>query len=263
MAPRQQSPHFEHSPLRTQGIACYLSFMKKDNRPHKIRDMHGMHDTPEYRTWRNMLTRCYNPKSDRYANYGGRGIRVCERWRNSFRSFYEDMGPKPPGTTLERRNVNADYGPHNPCEWATIAEQARNTTVNRYVEYGGRSMILPDWANETGIQRLTILMRLDRDRWTVGQALGYEPPPPRKPRHVRLIECNNQKMSIVEWAKERHLTSAAITTRLNTLGWSVPQALGFEPPPSRPGNPNSKAAERQRRHRERKRSRLNYCLPRQ
>lgn len=227
------------------------SIIKEDNRPHKIRDMHGMSKTAEYQAWNNMLTRCYNPKSDHYSNYGGRGIRVCDRWRTSFRAFYEDMGPRPPGTTLERRNVNADYGPDNPCEWATPAEQARNTTVNRYVEYDGRSMILGDWEKETGIKRLTILQRLDREKWTVGQALGYEPAPPPKQKNVRLIEYEGRSLPMVEWGKLYGVHPAAIGTRLDVLGWSVGQSIGAEPPPPRPGNPNSKAAEKTRRYRER------------
>jgi hypothetical protein len=200
--------------------------------------------------WRNMLTRCYNSKSDHYTNYGARGIKVCEHWRTAFRAFYEDMGPRPPGTTLERRDVHGDYGPDN-CVWATPVEQSRNTTVNRYVNYNGRSMILADWATETGIKRLTILMRLDRDKWTTGQALGYEPPPLRKPRNVRLIEYQGETLPMIEWARRYGQHPTAVATRLNDLGWSVGQAITAEPPPPRLGNSNSKAAERTRRYRAR------------
>lgn len=221
-----------------------------DDRPDKIRDMHGMHGTPEYQTWRNMLTRCYNPNSDRYQSYGGRGIRVCDRWRDSFRAFYEDMGDKPECLTLERKDVDGDYGPEN-CVWATTEEQARNTTKNRYVEYDGRSMILPDWEKETGIKRGTIQMRMDRDKWTVGQALGFDPPPAGKHRHVRLIEYDGKSMPMIEWARLRGIHHAAISTRIDMLGWTLGQALGFEPPPPRPGNSNSPGALKQRRYRER------------
>lgn len=84
----------------------------------------GATSTPEYSTWLNMLQRCSNPKSRDYHNYGGRGIRVCLRWL-SFSNFLEDMGPKPRGLTLERRDNNGNYEFGN-CKWATRLEQRHN-----------------------------------------------------------------------------------------------------------------------------------------
>lgn len=85
--------------------------------------------TPTYRCWRNMLARCYDPTCDRYENYGGRGIYVCDRWLH-FVNFLADMGEKPIGLTLERNNVNGNYEPAN-CRWATWAEQRLNTTRSK------------------------------------------------------------------------------------------------------------------------------------
>jgi pentatricopeptide repeat protein len=83
----------------------------------------GRH-TRAYRVWCGMLQRCYNPNQPQYADWGGRGIRVCERW-HSFVNFLVDMGEPPPGLTIERKNNDGNYEPSN-CKWATRSEQQRN-----------------------------------------------------------------------------------------------------------------------------------------
>ena len=85
---------------------------------------HGMRNTPEYRSWTAMMTRCGNPKHVQYASYGGRGITVCDRWK-SFKNFYADMGPRPSGMSLDRVNIGLGYFLGN-CKWSTPKEQANN-----------------------------------------------------------------------------------------------------------------------------------------
>ena len=85
--------------------------------------------SPEYQAWVNMRARCYNPSATQYADYGGRGIQVCEEWRDSFSAFYESLGPRPDGTSLDRIDNSGNYTPAN-CRWADRATQNANKRRN-------------------------------------------------------------------------------------------------------------------------------------
>ena len=129
---------------------------------------HGMENTLVYNTWAQMLSRCRNPKSKMYKDYGGRGIKVYEKW-HKFEGFIEDMGEKPCGLTLDRIDVNGDYNPSN-CRWASFKEQARNKRNTVYLDYDGQRKSLPEWAEIKGIKRRKLAQRLGAG-WTVERAL--------------------------------------------------------------------------------------------
>jgi hypothetical protein len=116
-----------------------------------------------------MLARCTNPNLPEFPYYGGRGITVCERWRN-FKNFLSDMGERPAGTTLDRIKVNLNYDPQN-CRWANQDIQSNNKRSNILLEYQGRIQSVAQWAREFGWKRTTILGRLGR-KWSVERTLG-------------------------------------------------------------------------------------------
>lgn len=122
----------------------------------------------EYWIWSSMHNRCNNPSEPNYPRYGGRGIKVCERWQ-VFENFLADMGERPPSTSIERADNNGDYEPAN-CRWATHREQNRNTSGNHRVTFNGRTMCITEWADETGIRAKVIGARINGG-WSVGRAL--------------------------------------------------------------------------------------------
>lgn len=129
---------------------------------------HGMTCTRVYNIWSGMLQRCNNPKASKYENYGGRGIKVCERWK-TFENFYFDMGDPLETQTIERIDSDKDYSPEN-CKWATYAEQNRNTKNNSNFTLSGKTQCLTDWCREYNIKITTVLGRLERN-WAFQDAL--------------------------------------------------------------------------------------------
>ena len=129
---------------------------------------HGMNDSTIYRRWHWMIQRCSNPRSEHWSYYGGRGIKVCERW-HSFEAFYADMGNPPPGTTLDRIDVNGDYSPEN-CRWATRTEQARNRRNTTMLTHNGETLPVAEWAERYGLSFYVLYERL-KAGWSVERAL--------------------------------------------------------------------------------------------
>ncbi len=111
---------------------------------------HGESFTPTNNIYRNMLQRCYNLNATNYPRYGGRGVTVCDRWRESYSNFREDMGERPEGLSLERKDNDKGYSPDN-CRWATAKEQARNTRRTRFITFRGETRALTEWAERLNL----------------------------------------------------------------------------------------------------------------
>lgn len=134
------------------------------------RIVHGGSRSKLYSLWKAMRQRCSNPNDSAFQNYGGRGIKVCERWE-SFPRFAADMGERPSGTTLERIDNDGPYAPQN-CRWATWFEQHDNKRDTRRVTAFGRSQSLAAWAREFGIKERTLYNRINRSGCSIETALS-------------------------------------------------------------------------------------------
>lgn len=115
-----------------------------------------------YAAWKAMQRRCYDKNAIGYGNYGGRGIQVCERWLLSYDDFVFDMGIRPDGLSLERKDGDKNYCPEN-CRWATRMEQADNRRTTSRLTYSGRTQSKAAWARELGISWNALNERLRTD----------------------------------------------------------------------------------------------------
>jgi len=133
---------------------------------------HGMDGTSIYKTWIGLKARCYNKNDKDYKNYGGRGIKVCKRWKNSFENFYNDMGDKPKGMSIDRIDNNGNYEPSN-CRWATIEQQNNNKRNNHLLTYNGKTQTITQWSREIKVPVSTLQCRLLRG-WSKEKTLKYK-----------------------------------------------------------------------------------------
>jgi hypothetical protein len=135
-------------------------------RPRRNRENlpNGYSDTPTWGSWHAMRQRCENPKAPGYWNYGGRGITVCDRWRESYAAFLADMGERPRGMTIDRRDSNGNYEPSN-CRWATAAMQSRNT---RAVLFEPHEPAQVRWLASEGYTQAEIARFFGVDRAVIG-----------------------------------------------------------------------------------------------
>lgn len=174
--------------------------------------------------WDSMIRRCTDPRVDRYPNYGGRGIKVCDRWRDSFDAFVEDMGERPSSDySIDRIDVNGNYEPGN-VRWLPKSEQPRNQTKNVWITACGRTMLMVDWARELGCCDATIHGRLKRG-WSQERAVTV--PADSRRGHgdgATKVTAFGKTMRISEWSRESGLPEHTIRHRIK-VGWPAERAV--------------------------------------
>ncbi len=158
---------------RSVSCGCFAYEMSKERH-----STHGAcrdrKTTPEYAAWKNLISRCVNPRNARFSDYGGRGISVCDRWlhgengKPGFECFLDDMGPRPDGMTIDRSDNDGNYEPGN-CRWATPVMQMANRRNTRMVKTPSGIRPLADLAKECGIPANTLRARLEMG-WSLGAA---------------------------------------------------------------------------------------------
>lgn len=158
--------------LETRSCGCLRKETTAANA--KLRKTHGHctggKNSTEYNIWRNMIKRCTNLKDKDYPNYGGRGIKICKRWLNSFADFLTDVGLRPSKAhTLDRKNNNGPYSPYNVC-WATPIIQDRHKRSNRNITHNGKTMCVAAWADLLNVSCKALYCRLNYG-WSVERTL--------------------------------------------------------------------------------------------
>lgn len=139
----------------------------------KISRAIGLSHTTEYSIWSTMLGRCYNEKTKSYPEYGGRGITVCDEWKDSFETFYKDMGLRPSlNHTLDRKDNYKGYSKDN-CRWATWEEQANNRSNNIFYTHNGVSRTLAGWCRELNLNYKLAYSQKARG-WSFEQIINFK-----------------------------------------------------------------------------------------
>lgn len=165
-------------------------------------------DMEHYKRWKAMKCRCYNPNHTFYKNYGGRGITICDEWKNDFMCFYEwasQSGYKK-GLTLDRIDNNKGYSPQN-CRWVTRKEQGRNQRTNHKITINGETRLLCEWEEISGISSKNIIKRLRRG-WKNNDLIK-----PLK-TNTHYITYNGETHTIAEWSRKLNVPHTTISGRI-------------------------------------------------
>lgn len=181
----------------------------------------------------NMKRRCYNPKSDVYKYYGGRGIKICDEWNNrekarlqngtcskgwlAFKKWALENGYTEK-LSIDRIDVNKGYSPEN-CRWITHKEQCNNTRRNRLITYKGKTQNLMQWCEELNLSYRIVVQRICTYHWDIEKAFETNKNP-----NTRMLTYNGKTQTLTEWGKELGIKEATLSWRLKA-GWTIEKSL--------------------------------------
>lgn len=186
---------------------------------------HGGSKTRLFRIWTGIKTRCFNENDPAYKRYGGRGITMCDEWKNDFAKFrdwalsngYTDE------LTCDRIDNDKGYSPDN-CRWVTMKIQRRNTRRNRFLTINGETLTVSDWAERNGLDKDLILGRL-KQGWTTEEAVSVKPNERESKPGKYHVEYNGETHTLAEWAIIQGIPRRTIYERIYLCGWEVERAL--------------------------------------
>lgn len=196
------------------------------------KEYHGLSSLPEYAVWAGIISRCYRKTNPQYNSYGGRGILMSKKWRNSFLSFIKDMGERPSKKhSVERKNNNKGYFKSNCC-WALPKEQCRNTRRNVNYTAFGKTQCFKDWCIEYGQKQNSVKARLKR-------GMPFEQAITEKPQSIngRTFTYNGKTLNLSGWSKLYGNSVFTINYRLKN-GWPIGRAITFKSNIGRPRTKN-------------------------
>jgi len=165
-----------------------------------------------------MQERCTNPDHIHFASYGGRGITIDPTW-NTFAGFLADMGPRPSGLTLDRRDNDGPYSREN-CRWTTRKEQQRNRRDTRRHEFQGQMLTLAEIAEATGINHRTLMDRVNRNGWSIERATTQPTQAPSRAYHFQ-----GQDLTLPQWSAVLGISLSRLWHRIHERGWSIERAF--------------------------------------
>lgn len=207
----------------TKSCGCY-----NKERVAETGTIHGMSKSKIKYVHTNMKQRCFNSNNPEYHNYGGRGIKICDRWlgKEGFIHFMEDMGTCPAeGLSIDRIDNNGNYSPEN-CRWATQKEQQSNKRQNVLIERNGQIKVLSAWAKDLNISPTALSSRIKK--WGIEKAfiLPRNAMPYNKARREdELITFNGKTLSLVGWSEEIGTPLRTLKDRLFKKHWSIERTL--------------------------------------